>query len=46
MIWSAAARYSAAPLWLVIESIGNESGAAEYLAAAFQIKTPPLEQVD
>jgi hypothetical protein len=39
LIWSAAARYSATPLWLVIESIGKESGVAEYLAAALQIKT-------
>jgi hypothetical protein len=40
LILSAAARYSATPLWLVIESIGKESGVAEYLAAALQIKTP------
>ena len=39
LIWSAAPRYSATPLWLVIESIGKESGVAEYLAAALQIKT-------
>jgi len=44
LIWSAAARYSATPLWLVIESIGKESGVAEYFAAALQIKTPPKTQ--
>jgi hypothetical protein len=41
LIWSAAARYSATPLWLVIKSIAKESGVAEYLAAALQIEVPP-----
>jgi hypothetical protein len=38
MIWSAAARYSATPLSFPIDSTTSQSGVAEYLAAALQIK--------
>src|SRR6185369_17278204 len=40
LIWSAAARYSAMPLSFPIDFIISQSGVAEYLAAALQIKTP------
>src|SRR6185369_8390520 len=45
LIWSAAARYSATPLSFPIDSITSQSGVAEYLAAALQIKTSPTAPV-
>ena len=41
LIWSAAARYSATAAFTPVDSITCQSGVAEYLAAALQIKTVP-----